>query len=67
MSEPRRKQCDRPRSCCSPLGVVIALAVLALGVGVIFDRTGGKYWFYWIAPLLMLGLGGDADRAAVGY
>jgi hypothetical protein len=37
------------------------------GVGVIFDHTGGKFWFYWIAPLLMIGLGGVLASLAVGY
>jgi len=34
---------------------------------VIFDHTGGKFWFYWIAPLLMIGLGGVIASLAVGY
>ena len=42
-------------------GVIIALAGIAAGVGVLLDHTGGKFWFYWIAPLLMVGLGGLLD------
>ena len=38
--------------------MIIALAGVALGLGVLFDHTGGYFWFYWIAPLLTLGLGG---------
>ena len=49
------------------LGVIIALAGLAMGVGVIFDHTGGYFWFYWIAPLLMIGLGGLLINLSVGY
>ena len=48
-------------------GVVIALIGVVLGIGVIFDHSGGKFWFYWIAPLLMVGLGGVLASLAVGY
>ena len=48
-------------------GVIIALAGVALGLGVFFDHTGGKFWFYWIAPLLALGLGGMLISLSVGY
>jgi len=34
---------------------------------VIFDHTGGKFWFYWIAPLLMVGLGGVLASLTLGY
>ena len=50
-----------------PLGVVFALAGIVLGIVVIFDHTGGKFWFYWIAPLLMLGLGGILISLTIGY
>jgi hypothetical protein len=49
------------------LGVVVALVGVVAGVDVIFDHTGGKFWFYWIAPLLMIGLGGVIASLAVGY
>ena len=39
------------------------LVGLVLGIGVLVDHTGGKFWFYWIAPLLMIGLGAAADQA----
>jgi hypothetical protein len=48
-------------------GVIIALAGIAAGLGVLLDHTGGKYWFYWIAPLLMIGLGGMLINLSVGY
>ncbi len=48
-------------------GVVIALIGVVLGIGVIFDHSGGKFWFYWIAPLLMVGLGGVLASLTVGY
>ena len=47
--------------------VVIALGGVVLGIGVVFDAGGGKFWFYWIAPLLMIGLGGVLASLAVGY
>ena len=49
------------------IGVIIALAGLAMGLGVIFDHTGGYFWFYWIAPLLMVGLGALLISLSVGY
>jgi hypothetical protein len=50
-----------------PLGVVFALAGIVLGIVVIFDHGGGLFWFYWIAPLLMLGLGGMLISLTIGY
>jgi len=49
------------------LGVIIAVAGLASGVSVLFDHTGGFFWFYWIAPLLMVGVGGLLIKLSVGY
>ena len=48
-------------------GVVIALIGVVMGISVIFDHTGGKFWYNWIAPLLMVGLGGVLGSLAVGY
>ena len=48
-------------------GVIIALIGVALGLGVIFDHTGGKFWFYWIAPLLTVGLGAMLISLTIGY
>jgi hypothetical protein len=48
-------------------GVIIALAGIGAGLGVLLDHSGGKYWFYWIAPLLMIGLGGMMVNLSVGY
>ena len=41
-----------------PIGVVFALAGIVSGIWVLFDHSGGKFWFYWIAPLLTLGFAG---------
>jgi hypothetical protein len=48
-------------------GVIIALAGIGAGLGVLLDHSGVKYWFYWIAPLLMIGLGGMLVNLSVGY
>jgi hypothetical protein len=50
-----------------PLGVVFALAGVGMGIYVIFNHSGGKFWFYWIAPLLMLGLGLVLIALTLGY
>jgi hypothetical protein len=47
--------------------VVLALGGAVLGLGVFVDHTGGKFWFYWIAPLLALGTAGLFAALAVGY
>lgn len=47
--------------------VVLALAGAVLGFGVFFDHSGGKFWFYWIAPLLALGFAGAFVSLALGY
>ena len=49
------------------IGVVLALAGLAMGFGVFFDHGGGFFWFYWIAPLLTIGLGGILIWLSAGY
>jgi hypothetical protein len=48
-------------------GVIIALAGIAAGVEILFNASGGKFWFYWIAPVLMIGLGGMLINLSVGY
>lgn len=47
--------------------VVVALGGAVLGIGVIADHSGGKFWFYWIAPLLALGFAGVLASLAAGY
>ncbi len=49
------------------VAVVIGLAGVALGIGVYFHHSGGKFWFYWIAPLLMIGAAAGLAQLAVGY
>ncbi|HEX5097342.1 MAG TPA: hypothetical protein VFX21_15045 [Acidimicrobiia bacterium] len=38
--------------------VLIAVGVIFLGVYFFADREGGKEWFYWAAPLLLIAFGG---------
>ena len=37
------------------VGVLLAIFTAALGVYIFFNHSGGKLWFYWLAPLLALG------------
>jgi hypothetical protein len=47
--------------------VAVAVGLLALGFGVFVDHSGGKFWFYWIAPLLALGVAGGVASMAARY
>jgi hypothetical protein len=49
------------------LGVLIALLGLVLGIVVLFHHGGGYFWFFWIAPLLTLGLGAMLISLSAGY
>jgi len=49
------------------MGVAIGLVGLVLGIYVFADHTGGKLWFYWIAPLLAIGFFTVMAQLAVGY
>lgn len=47
-------------------GVLIALGVFVAAVWQLVDRED-TFWFYWIAPLLVLGVGGILLMLAVQY
>jgi hypothetical protein len=49
------------------IGVVVGVVGLVLGVYVFADHSGGKLWFYWIAPLLAIGFFGVMAQLAVVY
>jgi uncharacterized membrane protein YccC len=49
------------------IGLAIGLVALVLGIWVFADHTGGKLWFYWIAPLLAIGFFATMAQLAVGY
>jgi hypothetical protein len=38
-------------------GILVGLGGLAIGIYVLAQDGGGKYWFYWIAPFLAIGFG----------
>lgn len=38
------------------VGALLALGAGALGVYLFVNRSSGKLWFYWIAPLLAIGV-----------
>ena len=48
-------------------GLIVAVVGLVSGVMVLVNHTGGYFWFYWIAPLLMVGLGALLISLSVGY
>jgi hypothetical protein len=39
-------------------GIIIALCAVLIGILAFVDRDGGKPWFFWAAPLLVLSFGG---------
>jgi hypothetical protein len=48
-------------------GVIIALGALAFGILAFVARGSGKPWFYWIAPLLVLGFAAMMANLVVQY
>jgi hypothetical protein len=49
------------------MGVAIGLVGLTLGIYAFANRSGGKLWFFWIAPLLAIGFFTVMAQLAVGY
>ncbi|HEX5616425.1 MAG TPA: hypothetical protein VFZ83_14820 [Acidimicrobiia bacterium] len=49
------------------IGAAAAVTALVLGAIALIDSDGGKQWFYWLAPLLALGVGGLLAALGVGY
>lgn len=49
------------------VGAVVALTGVALAVWALVDRDGGKMWFYWLAPLLVVGVGAMLMLFAAQY
>jgi hypothetical protein len=48
-------------------GIVLGLVGVVFGVHAWVARSGGKLWFFWIAPLLAVGFAGVVIQMAVGY
>lgn len=49
------------------IGIVLGLIGLVLGIHAFAYRSGGKLWFYWIAPILAIGFFGVVVQLAVLY
>lgn len=49
------------------LGVVAGIGAIALGVYQLIDRSGGNPWFFWIAPLLVIGFGFVAFNLVIQF
>jgi len=49
------------------LGMLVGIVGLVLGFYIFFHHTGGKLWFYWIAPLLSIGFFAVVMQLVVGY
>ena len=48
-------------------GIVLGLVGVVFGIHAFVDHSGGKLWFYWIAPLLAIGFFTVMAQLAVGY
>jgi hypothetical protein len=48
-------------------GIVLGLVGIVFGIHAWVARSGGKLWFFWIAPLLAVGFFGVMIQLAVGY
>ena len=49
------------------IAAIVAVTAVVLGAIALIDSSGGKQWFYWLAPLLTLGVGGLLAALGVGY
>jgi hypothetical protein len=47
--------------------LVIGALGLALGIYAFVNRSGGKLWFFWIAPLLAIGFFAVMIQLVVAY
>jgi hypothetical protein len=48
-------------------GILLGVVGVVFGVHAWVARSGGKLWFFWIAPLLAVGFAGVVIQLAVGY
>jgi uncharacterized membrane protein HdeD (DUF308 family) len=49
------------------VGVLLGLVGIVFGIHAWVARSGGKLWFFWIAPLLAVGFFGVMIQLIVGY
>lgn len=47
--------------------IVLGVVMLAAGVLAVVNATSGKPWYFWLAPLLVIGAAGLLLALAVGY
>jgi hypothetical protein len=47
--------------------VVLGLVGIVFGIHAFVARSGGKLWFFWIAPLLAIGFFGVMAQLIIGY
>ena len=48
-------------------GFILGLVGLVFGIHAFVARSGGKLWFFWIAPLLAIGFFTVIIQLAIGY
>ncbi len=49
------------------IGIAVGVLGLVLGIYAFANRSGGKLWFFWIAPLLAIGFFAVMAQLAVLY
>ena len=58
----------RPSTIFAGIGVLcVGIVGLVLGIYAFVNRSGGKLWFFWIAPLLAIGFFVVALQLLAGY
>jgi len=48
-------------------GILVGVLGAVLGIYAFVNRSGGKFWFFWIAPLLAIGFAVVMLQLVVGY
>jgi len=58
----------RPSTIVAGIGVLcVGILGLVLGIYAFVNRSGGKLWFFWIAPLLAIGFFAVVIQLLVAY
>ena len=58
----------RPSTIFAGIGVLcVGILGLVLGIYAFVNRSGGKLWFFWIAPLLAIGFFAVVIQLLVAY
>ena len=48
-------------------GLLVGVVGAALGIYAFVNRSGGKFWHFWIAPLLAIGFAVVMLQLVIGY